>query len=195
MKKNDNGKGCMMNHNHEYERIEDQGESLESVTSVEVEKGLGANIDPDLSIGRGSPFAVWAIRGNLLNELVSTGGRPGRREASTVKKIPLTKSEWSALDTITELIKGSGVKASASQVAGVLLRQSMTEVLLQLERVSPMVKMDAQALQLIPDDVLEGRVEQILAAAASAEAHLEQLRPVALELLRRMRAGKGAEAL
>ena len=67
--------------------------------------------------------------------------------------------------------------------------------MLQLEKVSPPDNKGSQALQKISDDTLAEKVEEILAAAASAEAHLENLRPVAQELLRRMREGKGTESL
>jgi hypothetical protein len=188
------GRSGVMNQNHEYERIEDESAAFEKVDSREIESTLGANVQGFSVHRKGSPFAIAALRGSLFSELVSTGGRPGRREATETKKVPLTEFEWRTLDTITELIRGCGTKATSSQVAGLLLKKSMAEVMLQLEKVSPPSRLDAQMLQKIPDNVLAKRVEEILAAAASAEVHLESLRPVAEELLRRMRSGKGVES-
>lgn len=184
----------MSKKNPVYERLEDQSETLDRIDTQEIEEGLGFRVDPTLQAGHGSPFSLWTLRSRLMTDLVSTGGRPGRREAISRKKIPLTENEWRLLDEITALIKARGINATPGQVAGLLLSQSMAEVLLRLDRVTPLRPVDKASAKDLTDGELEETMEGILAAAASAEVHLEQLRPVALELLRRMQAGKGAEA-
>jgi hypothetical protein len=62
------------------------------------------------------------------------------------------------------------------------------------DRVAPAKSAALAHAPQLSDAELEEKVESILAAAASAEVHLQQLRPVALELLRRMSSEDGAEA-
>lgn len=184
----------MANKSHVYERLEDQSQTFDRVDHSEIASALSAEATSVRSGQTGSPFSLGAIRSKLLSELVSTGGRRGRKEAFSRKKIPMTEREWKILDEITSLIKSRGVNTTPGQVAGVLLHQSMTEVLLRLDRVSPSQETGTMPPSELTDGELEETVETILAAAASAEMYLEQLRPVAKELLRRMRAGKGAES-
>jgi hypothetical protein len=178
---------------NEFERISDTSRTYERVGSKDVARALGAKADTQVAGHGGSPFAFWALRSRLLSEVVSTGGRPGRREAVTRKKIPMTEAEWKLLDEITRILNMRGVKATASQVAGILLTQSMTEVLRRLDRVAP-AKTSGSGRVPLSEAELEERVESILAAAASAESHLQELRPVALELLRRMSDEQASES-
>lgn len=183
----------MSKKNHVYERLEDQSATFDRIDTNEIEDGLGARADSTLQTSHGSPFSLWTLRSRLMTDLVSTGGRPGRREAVSRKKIALTEREWKLLDEITNLVKSRGVNATPGQVAGLLLSQSMAEVLSRLDKVTPIRTIDKDSAKNLTECELEETVENILAAAASAEVHLEQLRPVALELLRRMQAGKGVE--
>jgi hypothetical protein len=173
-----------------YKRVEDHSNTFERVDPKDAAFALGAEQFGSGGTG-GSPFSVLALRSRLLTELVSTGGRPGRREA-TARKIPMTDAEWDALDEVTTLLKRDGVNATPGQVAGLLLHHSLTQVLRRLEAVTPLANRDSSTKLTNAD--LEETLENVLAAAASAEVHLEQLRPVAMELLQRMKAGKGAEA-
>jgi len=177
-----------------FDRLEDQSETFDRIEPETIEHALNAKAS-SVRVGEaGSPFSLGAIRSRLLGELVSTGGRRGRKEAFSLKKIPLTEREWKILDEITALVKSRGVNATPGQVAGILLHQSMTEVLLRLDRVTPSERGgNTISPSKLTDGELEETLETILAAAASAEVYLEQLRPVAKELLRRMREGKGTE--
>jgi len=170
---------------NEFERISDNSPTYERIGTEEISRALGADAGNKVPAHGGSPFAFWALRSRLLSDVVSTGGRPGRKEAVTRKKVPMTEAEWKLLDEITRILNMRGVKATAGQVAGILLNQSITEVLKRLDRVAPATRAGSGPARL-SDTELEERVESILAAAASAESHLQELRPVALELLRRM---------
>ena len=170
---------------NEFERISDNSPTYERIGAEEISRALGADADNKVPAHGGSPFAFWALRSRLLSDVVSTGGRPGRKEAVTRKKVPMTEAEWKLLDEITRILNMRGVKATAGQVAGILLNQSITEVLKRLDRVAPATRSGLGRTRL-SDTELEEKVESILAAAASAESHLQELRPVALELLRRM---------
>ena len=174
-----------------YERLEDTSKRLESVDPNEMAEALGAEETGAVKVG-GSAFSMLVLRSRMLSDIVSTGGRPGRREAS-LRKIPLTDAEWAALDEVTELLKHEGVNATPGQVAGLLLHQSLAEVLRRLDRVTPSPNLDATSVQPMTNADLEETLESVIAAAASAKVHLDELRPVALELLRRMRDSPGSE--
>ena len=174
-----------------YERIKDQSESLDRVDPMELPRALGAE---QFASGNAtsSPFSMLALRSRLMSDIVSTGGRPARREA-VLRKIPVTDAEWTALDEVAGLLRQQGVKATPGQVAGLLVNQSLAEVLRRLDNVLPASGSVGAPAPAVSNTDLEETLENILAAAAKAEVHLEGLRPVALELLRRMRGAKEGE--
>jgi hypothetical protein len=174
-----------------YRRIKDDTPTFERLSAEEVERGLGAVSGPLKHQSGGSPFSITALRMRLATDVVSRGGRPSRKEAVAVKKIPVTAAEWELLGEITKAIREDGVKVTASQVAGVLLHQSLSQV---SSRVAQQLSKDSSGGEHLSKSEVEEKVEKILQAAASAKQQLEQLRPVAEELLRRMKAGKGLES-
>ena len=133
----------------------------------------------------GGLITVAAVCDVLQADLRSTGGRPARAEAIYSRRIPMTEKESASLGSITTMVRAQGVNATASQVAGVLLKVAMESVLTSA-KVSP-VKRGSSITEL------RATVERVLAAAASAKQNLEELRPVADELLRKMKSGKGIE--
>jgi len=170
--------------------IVDTSATLPGVDHSEIEVALGATASNRTTQHAGR-FSLSALQSSLMTELVSTGGRPGRQAVSR-KKVPLTQSEWQRLDDIARLLRLRGVNATSGQVAGILLHHSINEVVHNIDQGKPTNIAPISAASL-SDTQLEETVEGILEAAASAEVHLEQLRPVALELLRRMRTGRGVE--
>lgn len=172
-----------------YERIEDIGPTFDRVSVEDVQRGLGAVAEPAERNAEGSPIAVAALGRRLATDLVSKGGRPSRKEAVTVKKIPVTAKESLILDELAELIRRDGrLKVTPAQVAAQLLHDSLR----QFDRIEQRSGLDGSGRdRSVSED--EAMLEEILAAAASATRQLEQLRPVARELLKRMRAGKGIE--
>ena len=177
-----------------FKRLEDQSSTYERVEPHDIEELLGAKSETRVAGRRaGSPFSLWALRSRLLSEVISTGGRPGRKEAVIRKKIPMTQAEWALLDEVTGVLNEQGGKATPGHVAGILLHQSMAEVLKRLDCVAPAKLTDSTSAQHLTNSELEEKVDGILAAAASAQVGLQRLKPVALELLRRMNRGEGAE--
>lgn len=181
----------MPKRNFVYDEVEDTSGTLQRVEPRDVASALGAE-EVVSGKGGGSPFSMAALRSRLLLDIVSTGGRPGRREAS-LRKIAITDAEWTALDEISKLLKREGLNATPGQVAGLLLHQSLAEVLRRLDSVNPPGHIDVSSAKELTNADLEETLESVLAAAAKAEVHLEELRPVALELLRRMRDDKGVD--
>lgn len=181
----------------QYDRVADTTPTFRRIGSSEVEDGLGATASNDTPGRSGSPYSIAALGRALAGQLASTGGRPSRTLATTVKKVPLTRVESNALREITELVRRQGVSATPGQIAGILLNQSMTDVLAALVRPPAEGQAVADVPRVRPASnlaQLEHDLERVLAAAASAEAQLERLRPVAEELLAKMRSGKGLES-
>lgn len=167
-----------------YAKVRDTGATLERISPKDLEEGLGATRVERPRRSAGSPYSVAAIRRQLAQELASTGGRPSRKEAVVARRIPLTQSEWTALDAVTEAVRSEGTRATAGQVAGVLLHQSLRAVAEANER----LRKSSNATSMSTNE-FEERVERILEAAANAAAGLKELKPVAEELLTRMREG------
>lgn len=176
----------MLKNRRTFKRLVDESDTYRRVDPAEVADALGAESVASRRSG-GSPFSVQALRTRLMTDLVSCGGRPGRREAA-IRKIPLTDTEWELLDDIAALIRSKGINTTPGQVAGVLLNQSMAEVLLRLDHERSTEEGPQLERNNLTDAEIEQTIEETLAAAASAEVHLGQLKPVAIELLRRMRA-------
>lgn len=173
-----------------YRRIAiDSSEAYRRVEAAEFQEVLGPLEPVRHGELRGSPYSIAAIRGRLSTELASSGGRPARQRVVTIKKIPLTEAESVALKQITHAVRTHGVNATTGQVAGVLLHQSMSEVLAGTTPASPSsTSPPAHSLA-----ELKRQLEEVVLAAANATEQLEHLRPVALELLEKMKAGRGVE--
>ena len=76
----------------------------------------------------GSPISRAAVRQELARLLRSTGGRPGLEGSLRRQKIPLSDDEWIQLEYLSDLFEQSGIKATAGQVARVLLRLALERV-------------------------------------------------------------------
>ncbi len=158
-------------------RVRDTSLALDRLEPDEIGKELGADQVGESTSGA-NPVAFYALREHLVSELVSTGGRPGRRQVTRRRKIPLTEEEWNKLKEVAEVMKTVGVNAAPGQVAGALLRQGIEQ--LDRER-DESVQADTQ-----DDAALDERVDRLMKAAASSGECPPGLRPVARELLRRM---------
>lgn len=80
------------------------------------------------SVHGGSPVSRIAMRQELARLLRSTGGRPGLEGSLRRQKIPLSDDEWVQLEYLSEVLGDSGIKATAGQVARVLLRLALQRV-------------------------------------------------------------------
>ena len=156
-----------------YPRVRDTSKPLEQVDFGPIAEGMGAEEVAGQILGSVNPVSFFALRERLQSELVSSGGRPGRRGPVQRRKVPVTDEEWLRLKKIAEIMRKTGVSAAPGQIAGILLRQ-------RLEQLHP--KQDAPMPEETQD--LESQVDRIMNAAASANIDVAGLRPVALELLR-----------
>lgn len=178
----------MAKQNQTYRRIKDTSPTFERIGHHELKSALGAQAvgkaAPKSAI-RSSSFAV--LRSQLQGELVSEGGRPRRAGTVVTRRVPMTKAEAHSLDSLTSDLRESGLTVTTGQVAGVLLRERLGST---YGAVSANEEPDAGRVISQMEDVFD----RIMAAAASAKEELEALKPVAKELLERMKAGRGIES-
>lgn len=128
-----------------------------------IAEALGAAVvTRDLPSGL-PPAQHFQLFERIAEDIVSTGGRPGRKEVTERKKIPLTKAEWSKLQKIAEDCKQEcGISVSPAQIGGLLVREGLRAY------ASPGQEVDE------------------LMAAASQGKEVAKLRPVAEMLVRRL---------
>lgn len=109
------------------ERIIDTGRTEPRIEAAEFARALGARRVGASATG-GSPVSRAAVRRELVRLLKSTGGRPALEGSLRRQKIPLSDEEWDQLEHLSEIFEESGVKATAGQVARVLLRLALARV-------------------------------------------------------------------
>lgn len=99
----------------------------------------------------------------------------------------MTEAEAHSLDSLTNDLRESGLAVTTGQVAGVLLRERLGAT---YGEASADDEPDAGHVISQMEDIFD----RMIAAAASAKEELEALKPVAKELLERMKAGRGIES-
>lgn len=169
-------------------RIKDSSTTFAKVGAEEVARAIGATRAGSVPRSAERYPSLITLQRRLREELVSEGGRPRRDGAVVTRRVPLTSIEARALDAVTEEVRQGGVNVTSGQVAGYLLREKLDGMygdLVSLKN-GPEVR--------DPIAELTATFDQILAAAASAKEELEALRPVAKELLEKMKAGRGIES-
>lgn len=156
-----------------YPRIKDTSKTLEHIDFAPVAEELGAEEVSGQVLGSVNPISFFALRERLRSELVSSGGRPGRKDPVQRRKVPVTDEEWLRLKEIAGVMRRTGVSAAPGQIAGILLRQRLEQLHPEQESITPVANQN-----------LESQVDLIMNAAASANIDVAGLRPIALELLR-----------
>jgi len=127
------------------------------VSGSEVAKALGAEPTGHQMPVHTPPDAQLSLFEAIANEVVSSGGRPGRKGDTERKKIPLTKEEWAQLQALADDCNEYGVSVSPAQLGGLLVREGL------------------RAYQASHNHL---EVDELMAAAAGGEA-LDRLRPIA----------------
>lgn len=175
----------MAKQNKTYRKIKDSSPTYDRVGHHELQSALGVR-----AAGKAAPKSairypsLSVLRRQLQGELVSAGGRPRRAGTVVTRRVPMTEAEARSLDSLTDDLRESGLTVTTGQVAGVLLRERLGTA--YGEAPAPN---EADAGHVISQ--MEEVFDRILAAAASAKEELEALRPLAKELLERMKAGRG----
>ncbi len=106
-------------------RVANIGPRAKRVEPQEVAECLGADATDVTAPPRSNPIAMQALRRELADRLVSTGGRCGLEDATRRQKIPLADDDWQHLQRIADVVGDSGVRATPGQVASVLIRQHL----------------------------------------------------------------------
>lgn len=109
-------------------RIRDTSRTLPRVDARMVARALGADAAVLVPDG-GSPFSLAAVRQELVRRLKSSGGRPALEGTVRRQKIPLSDEEWDRLEHLSSLFADSGVRATAGQVARILLSLILEKVM------------------------------------------------------------------
>jgi hypothetical protein len=95
---------------------------------LDLADALGAEPLPGRLPRLQSPVGLLAVRAELAKALGSTGGRPGIRGISRRQKIPLADTDWAHLERLAERISSRGPRATAGQVASVLLHLALKDM-------------------------------------------------------------------
>jgi hypothetical protein len=171
-----------------YRKIKDSSATYELIGQHELESGLGVRAGGAAAPQSAVRYPSLAVlRKQLQGELVSDGGRPRRAGTVVTRRVPMTEAEARSLDSLTDDLRESGLTVTTGQVAGVLLRERLGAAYGEAP-----AKGETDAGHVISQ--MEEVFDRILAAAASAKEELEALRPVAEELIERMKAGRGIES-
>jgi len=117
--------------------IRDIGSSLQRIEPAQVQQALGAEETATGLVEALSPVTLFALRGELVNRLQSSGGRPALAGTTRRAKIPLSDDEWVKLEELAAAIASPGFAPSAGQVASVLLTLSLQAVAAQVGSGSP----------------------------------------------------------
>ena len=171
-----------------HRKIKDSSATYERVGQHELESALGVRAAGEAAPKSAIRYPSLAVlRRQLQEELVSEGGRPRRAGTVVTRRVPMTEAEAHSLDSLTNDLRESGLAVTTGQVAGVLLRERLGAT---YGEASADDEPDAGHVISQMEDVFD----RIIAAATTAKEELEALKPVAKELLERMKAGRGIES-
>lgn len=109
-------------------RIEQIGHTLRRVDAENLAAALGATRARGSARRRGGVLSLLALGERIGALMRSTGGRPSLEGRARRQKIPITDAEWERLENLAERLESSGVRASAGQVASVLLHEALEQL-------------------------------------------------------------------
>jgi len=96
--------------------------------AVDLSKALGGVFVGQLSRRQASPVALLAVRSELARCLRSTGGRPSLQGTARRQKIPMADADWGRLQNLAASVTDTGLRATAGQVASVILRRFLCDL-------------------------------------------------------------------
>ncbi len=144
------------------------GKTAEKISQETFREGISGEAVEDFVKTPSDPVSFFILHNRLLHEIKSTGGRPGRVDATVRRKISMSDQEWKDLEEIADVFADLGVKTSPGQVASFLLENSTQKIKNEIKNI-------------------EKEAEGILSAAAHSNTDLAELKPVAEELLKQMK--------
>jgi len=111
-------------------KIKDTGKTQRVVSFDRVSKALGAeDMGVRIDTSRG-PISLFSLRQVLVDQLRSTGGRPGLEgTGDTRNKIPTIKGDWKKLKEIARYYGKNEKRAiSPGQIAAVVLHMGILKI-------------------------------------------------------------------
>lgn len=109
-------------------RIKQTGKTFDRVDPEKLAAALGAEIVSKSAVKTQGPVSLFALRQYLLENLQSSGGRPGLESHARRQKIPLTDEIWLALTGLASILRADGISISPGQMASALIRQSLAQL-------------------------------------------------------------------
>lgn len=110
-----------------FRRVRHSGKAYPKVDAQRFADAIGADEVTRAAEARGAPHGLHAIRDQLAERLLSTGGRRSLEGATRRQKIPLTPQDWEALERIAERLSDRGKTVTAGQVASALVHESLKQ--------------------------------------------------------------------
>lgn len=96
--------------------------------AIDLGEAFGGVFAGQLSRRQASPVALLAVRSELARFLRSTGGRPSLEGAARRQKIPMADADWDRLQDLAAKVSGTGLRATAGQVASVILHRFLGDL-------------------------------------------------------------------
>ncbi len=109
-------------------RIAKTGKTLKKIDPKILAEALGAKVVSTSAVKAHGPVSLFALRQYLLENLHSSGGRPGLESHARRQKIPLTDEIWLALTGLASILRADGISISPGQMASALIRQSLAQL-------------------------------------------------------------------
>lgn len=117
-----------INHKAKPVRIADKSRTVRRIEPAIVAQALGAVPADAVEVSTQGPASLLALRQEILRRLVSSGGRPGLAGTNRRQKIPLDDSDWRELERIAATLRAHDIRATAGQVASILLHRALLGV-------------------------------------------------------------------
>ena len=109
-------------------RIQHTGKTLKRIDPKKLAEALGAEVISTTAVKPHGPVSLFALRQYLLENLQSSGGRPGLESHTKRQKIPMTDEIWLALTGLASILRADGFSISPAQMASALIRQSLAQL-------------------------------------------------------------------
>lgn len=107
--------------------IRDKGPAQPLVDPVHVGETLEADESMHIAVGA-TPPSLAALRNELAQRLLSTGGRPALRDTDRRQKIPLSDDDWGRLQELATRVADLDARPAPAQVASALLHLALTNL-------------------------------------------------------------------
>jgi hypothetical protein len=107
--------------------IRDTGQAQPLVDPSLIAEALGADEIGNV-LDSGNPLSFAALRHELAQRLLSTGGRPALKDTDRRQKIPLSDDDWTRLCELAQRVSDLDARPAPAQVASALLHLALANL-------------------------------------------------------------------